>query len=318
MAEPTTTTTTPPVEFAAMPGRGVTLHVASAGPADGALVILLHGFPEFWYGWRRQIGPLAEAGFRVLAPDQRGYHLSEKPRGLGHYTLDALADDVVALIDASDRPKAALVGHDWGGVVAWHVAAKHPDRVERLAVLNAPHPSVMRKHLWTHPGQTLRSWYVFAFQLPWLPEAALKRAGGKPLAAALRNTSRPGTFSDDDLSRYRRSWSEPGALTAMLNWYRAALQATSPTPPNPRVRVPVLILWGRGDAALGPDLANASLALCDQGRLVVFPDATHWLQHEEPDDVNRRLLAYLREGTMEGAVAGSGDGSAAGVGHDGR
>jgi pimeloyl-ACP methyl ester carboxylesterase len=314
MAEPATTTsattTTTAPEFAAMPGRGVTLHVARAGPADGPLVILLHGFPEFWYGWRHQVGPLAESGFRVLAPDQRGYNLSEKPKGLAHYTLDALADDVEALIDAAGRPKAALVGHDWGGIVAWHVATRSPGRVDRLAVLNAPHPSVIGKQLWTRPGQALRSWYVFAFQLPWLPEAGLKRFGGLPLAEALRTSSRKGAFSDDDLARYRRAWSEPGAVTAMLAWYRAWFRAGTAPPTKPRVQVPALILWGKKDVALEPDLAQSSLALCDQGRLVFFPDATHWLQHEEPDDVNRRLLAFLREAAPEAPAPGPGKGAA--------
>jgi pimeloyl-ACP methyl ester carboxylesterase len=301
MAEPTTTP-----EFAAMPGRGVTLHVARAGPADGPPVILLHGFPDFSYGWRRQVGPLAEAGFHVLAPDQRGYHLSEKPRGLKHYTLDTLADDVVALIEATGRPKAALVGHDWGGVVAWHVATKDPDRVERVVAINAPHPTAMSRHLWTHPSQALRSWYVFAFQLPWLPEAALKRFGGRPLAEALRRSARPGAFTDDELDRYRRAWSEPGAIRSMLNWYRAWFQAADRLPARPRVRPPALILWGKKDPALNPGLANDSLSLCDQGRLVFFPEAGHWPHLEEPDDINRRLLAFLRQATLEGAGAASG------------
>jgi pimeloyl-ACP methyl ester carboxylesterase len=290
-----TAATLPPVtDFAAMPGRGVTLHVARAGPDNGPLVVLLHGFPEFWYGWRHQIGPLAAAGHRVLAPDQRGYNLSEKPRGLEHYTLDALADDVVGLIDASGRRKAAIVGHDWGGIVAWWLALRHPDRVERVAVLNAPHPEFLRRNLWTRPAQLLKSWYVFAFQLPWLPEMSLGRFGGKPLAESMRRTSRPGTFSDDDLARYRASWSQPGALTAMINWYRAALRARPATLPNPRVRVPALIVWGAKDAFLVRPAATSALAACDQGRLEFLEEATHWVQHEEPDRVNRLLTAFLR------------------------
>ncbi len=290
----TPATPPPALDFAAMPGRGVTLHVARAGPEDGPLVILLHGFPEFWYGWRRQIGPLASAGFRVLAPDQRGYNLSEKPKGIDHYTLDALADDIVGLIEASGRSKASIIGHDWGGIVAWWLALRHPDRVERLAVLNAPHPEYLTRNLWTRPAQLLRSWYVVAFQFPWLPEKGLSRFGGRPLADSLRKTSRPGTFSDDELARYRASWRQPGALTSMINWYRAALRARPTTMPDPRLRLPVLILWGEKDAFLLGSAARAALARCDQGRLESFDEATHWVHLEEPDRVNRLLIAFLR------------------------
>jgi pimeloyl-ACP methyl ester carboxylesterase len=290
----TTQTTAPAVGFAAMPGRGVTLHVARSGPEDGPLVVLLHGFPEFWYGWRHQLGPLAQAGYRVLAPDQRGYNLSEKPRGLSHYTLDALADDVAGLIEAAGRTRAAVVGHDWGGVVAWWLALRHPGLVERLAVLNAPHPGALVEGKWADPRQLVRSWYVLAFQLPRLPEAGLGAFGGKGLADTLRRTSRPGTFTDEDLARYRASWAQPGALTAMLNWYRAALRARPRGLPSPRVRVPTLILWGTGDKVLRRELANDALSRCDQGRLELIEGATHWVQHEEPGRVNWLLTEFLR------------------------
>ena len=286
------TTLTP--DFAAMPGRGVTLNVARAGPGNGPLVVLLHGFPEFWYGWRHQIGPLAAAGFRVLAPDQRGYNLSEKPRGLTHYALDALADDVVALIESTGRSRAALVGHDWGGIVAWWTAIRHPDRVERVAILNAPHPEFLYQGVLKRPSQLLRSWYVYYFQLPWLPEVGLGSFHGKGLAESLKRTSRPGTFSDDDLGRYRAAWSQPGALTAMINWYRAAVRAAPPAPQDMRVRVPALIVWGGQDAFILRNNAHDALARCDQGRLEFVEEATHWVHHEEPERVNRLLTGFLR------------------------
>jgi len=283
-----------------MPGRGVTLHVARSGPVDGPLVVLLHGFPEFWYGWRHQIGPLAEAGFRVLAPDQRGYNLSEKPRGLAHYALDALADDVAALIDAAGRSRAAVVGHDWGGVVAWWLALKYPERVERLAILNAPHPDFLTGGKWVRPRQLLRSWYVVAFQLPWLPEAGLGAFHGKGLADSLRKTSRPGTFTDDELARYRAAWAQPRALTAMINWYRAALRAKPASPPNPRVRPPTFIIWGAKDAFIDRRYANDALARCDSGRLEFVEEATHWVHLEEPERVNNLLTGFLRSGEHPG------------------
>jgi pimeloyl-ACP methyl ester carboxylesterase len=297
------------LEFTAMPGRGITLHAATAGPADGPLVVLLHGFPEFWYGWRKQIRPLADAGLRVVAPDQRGYNLSEKPKGLAHYTLDALADDVVALIDATGRDRAAVVGHDWGGIVAWWLAMRNPERVSRVAVLNAPHPDVLVSNRFLKsPTQVLKSWYVLAFQLPWLPEAGLGRKHGKSLARSLRKTSRPGAFSDEDLEAYRRAWEQPGALTAMLNWYRAALRARPSRSPSPRVRVPALVLWGVNDAFINRQFANDALSRCDQGRLEFFEGATHWLHHEEPERVNRLLTGFLTADAGEGEGEGTGAG----------
>jgi epoxide hydrolase 4 len=273
--------------------NGITLHAVQAGPDDGPPVLLLHGFPETWSCWRDQIGPLAAAGYRVTAPDQRGYNRSDKPSRVADYGLDVLAADVVGLIDATGRPKATLVGHDWGGVVAWWVAITHPERVERLAILNAPHPVAFRRHLWTHPGQLLRSWYVFFFQLPLLPEANFRRGSYKILAQALRSTSRPGAFRDEDLDEYRRAWSEPGALRAMIHWYRAALRHPPAAPADPRVRVPTLLIWGMRDRFASPKLVDASLSYCDDARVERIDAATHWVQHEEPDRVNRLLIDFL-------------------------
>jgi pimeloyl-ACP methyl ester carboxylesterase len=274
--------------------NGVRLHVVESGPEDLPSVLLLHGFPEFWYGWRHQIGPLADAGFRVLAPDQRGYGTSEKPGPISAYALDTLASDVAGLIDATGRPRAAVVGHDWGGIVAWYLAIRRPELLERLAVLNAPHPIVFRRYLRSSPGQLLKSWYAFSFQLPWLPEAMLRRRNWRPLMEALRGTSRPGTFTDADLESYRGAWSAPRAITAMINWYRAALWNPPRPPPDTRIHVPTLLIWGAKDVALDRGLARPSIEQCDHGRLDLFEDATHWVQHEEPERVNRLLLDFLR------------------------
>ncbi|WP_262298516.1 alpha/beta fold hydrolase [Microvirga sesbaniae] len=270
----------------------VTLHAVEAGPEDGPLVILLHGFPEFWWGWRSQIGPLAEAGFRVLAPDQRGYNLSDKPAGRRAYDLDILAGDVVGLADALGRETFSVVGHDWGGLVAWWTASRHPDRVEKLVVLNAPHPSVAGAYMRAHPSQMFRSLYVGFFQIPRLPEAMLSANGHRSLKDALRRTSRPGTFSDEDLARYETAWSRPGALTAMLNWYRAL--PFRPDMKDPAVLPPTLVVWGTGDRFLERGLAEASLALCRSGSVRWIETATHWVQHEEPDAVNAALADFLK------------------------
>ncbi|HVT58095.1 MAG TPA: alpha/beta hydrolase [Thermoanaerobaculia bacterium] len=273
--------------------HGIRLHAVEAGPADGRLLIFLHGFPELWYSWRHQLEPFAAAGFRVLAPDQRGYNLSDKPRGIAAYGLDELAADVVGLIDEAGRERACLVGHDWGGAVAWWVALTQPERLERLAVLNLPHPYVMRRHLLHDPAQRRRSWYVFAFQLPWLPERRLRRNHYENGVRALQRSSRPGTFSEADLEVYRAAWAQPGALTGMINWYRAGLRAAPRRRPAPRVTVPTLLLWGARDRFLGREMAQPSIELCDDGRLVFLEEATHWLQHEEPERVNRLLADFL-------------------------
>jgi epoxide hydrolase 4 len=282
----------PGVEALRLPTNGIELHAVAAGPPDGRLVVLLHGFPEFWYGWRRQIAPLADAGLRVLAPDQRGYNLSEKPEGVAAYSLDVLADDVLGLADALRRERFAVVGHDWGGVVAWHLAARNPERVERAAVLNAPHPATMRNFMVAHPTQALRSWYAGFFQTPLLPEWALGAADFAWLRASLVRTSRSGTFSDADLRRYRDVWAQPGALTAMLNWYRA-LPRRAGAPRRGRIRVAVRVIWGDRDPFLDRGFVEAGLALSDCGDAFHIADATHWVQHEEAERVNELLIEFL-------------------------
>jgi pimeloyl-ACP methyl ester carboxylesterase len=270
---------------------GVTLHYVTAG--EGKPVILLHGFPEFWYGWRHQIGPLADSGFRVVVPDQRGYNTSDKPKEVSAYNLDTLARDVVGLMDSLGFERAAIVGHDWGGIVAWWVAARHAGRVERLAVLNAPHPTAFWKYIRTSPRQLFKSWYAFFFQLPWLPEAAARRGDWSGLSQALTGTSRPGTFGEADLEEYRKAWSQPGAITAMINWYRAAMRIRPDQSGDARVHVPTLIIWGAKDTALERGLAQAGVELCDRGRVEYIEEATHWVQHEEAGRVNRLLIEFL-------------------------
>lgn len=273
--------------------NGIKLHVVKAGPEEGPLVLLLHGFPEFWYGWRRQIPALASGGYRVWAPDQRGYNLSDKPRDVGAYGLDHLADDVVGLIDATGRERVCLIGHDWGAAVAWWVARLFPERLERLAILNVPHGAVMERHLRQSPAQLRRSWYIFFFQLPLIPEAALRGGNWRAGLNSLRQTSLTGSFSEDDLEMYRRAWSRPRAMTSMINWYRALLRARPSRRASPRIRVPTLMIWGARDFALGQEMAQPSIDYCDDGRLVFLEQATHWVQHDEPERVNDMLIRFL-------------------------
>lgn len=271
------------------------LHVVLAGPEQGPLMIFLHGFPEFWYGWKEQIEFFAAAGYRVAAPDQRGYNLSDRPAGVDSYRLDVLAQDVVGLIEALGRDRAVIAGHDWGGIVAWWLGKHFPERVERLIVMNAPHWLAFREDLERNPAQWARSSYALFFQIPRIPEGLYSLGRSIFMALALQLTSRPGTFSSGDLQQYRRAWGQPGALKAMLNWYRALLRRPPPYPDNPYVAVPTLILWGCRDRFLGTELARASAALCVKGRLVLFRGATHWLQHEEAQQVNQMILGFISQ-----------------------
>lgn len=271
--------------------NGQALHALVAGPPDGPLAVLLHGFPEQSLAWHRQIPALAGAGMRVVAPDQRGYARSSKPPAVRDYRLGETARDVLALADALDAPRFSVVGHDWGGIVAWELAALHAQRLRQVVVLNAPHAGTMAAHTARHPTQLARSWYMGAFQVPLLPELALRSRGFALLRRAMVRTAQPGAFAPALLDRYAAGWAEPGALTAMLHWYRA-LPLGRATPAHP-IDVPVTVIWGERDSFLDRRLADAALALCARGVLHVLPRATHWLHHEEPEEVNRLLLGAL-------------------------
>lgn len=268
----------------------VRLHYVEEG--DGPLVVLLHGFPDFWYSWRHQIGPLAEAGFRVVAPDMRGYNTSDKPRGVQNYSLDRLATDVVELVTSLGEQRAHVVGHDWGGLVAWAVAAWHPDVVERVVILNAPHPDEYRRGL-THPKQLAKSWYTGFFQLPGAP-AALRARGFAALRKGLRATSTAGAFTDEDVERYVAAWSEPRALESQLAYYRAARRRTFGRGQRlPTAEAPVLVIWGERDRSLEPFFATPSEELAADVTTEMLPAATHWAHMDEPERVNRLLLDFL-------------------------
>lgn len=273
--------------------NGIHLNVVQDGPEDGPLVLLLHGFPEFWYSWRRQIPFLAARGFRVWAPDLRGYNESDRPKDVSAYALAELARDVVGLIDASGRDKVHLVGHDWGGGLAWWIGIHHPERLHRLVVMNAPHPGVFEQHLRSSASQLRKSWYMFFFQLPLLPEWWFLRGGDRESVAATFQSSRPGAFTEEDLDRYLEAWSKPGAPAAMIHWYRASFRRRPELPRNARVKVPTLLIWGVDDIALERELAQPSIDRCDDGRLVVIEEATHWVHHDAPERVNAALAEFL-------------------------
>jgi len=273
--------------------NGIKLHVVIAGPEDGQPVFLLHGFPEFWRGWLKQIKPLAQAGYRVIVPDQRGYNLSDKPKGVRAYAIDKLADDILGLMDAFGYDKVKLIGHDWGGLVAWALAIWHPERLQKLGILNAPHPAVMYNYLRRgDPEQLRRSWYVFAIQIPWLPEYFLRQNDWRNMMRALRGSGKIHTFTNEDIAEYKGAWSQPGAITAMLNWYRAGRYLPKLLKEK-RVKVPTMLIWGMKDKALSHRMARPSMDYCDDGKLVFFENATHWVQHDEAERVNQFLIEFL-------------------------
>ncbi|MEZ4663558.1 MAG: alpha/beta hydrolase [Caldilineaceae bacterium] len=275
--------------------NGIQLFTVQHGRKDGPLVIMLHGFPEFWYGWHRQVDALTEAGYSVWTPDMRGYNLSEKPKGTEAYALDELAKDVAGLIEASGHEKAILIGHDWGAAVAWWVANKYPDKLAKLVILNVPHPSVMVKALNEDWAQRRRSWYMFYFQIPMLPEMGMRFGNWRYMAQSVQDSARPNTFTETDMAQYRKAWGQPGAITAMLNYYRAIFRHRPAPLANPRVQTPTLIIWGAQDAFIGREYAEKSLEMCDNGKLVMIEEATHWVQHEEPERVNELILEFLEQ-----------------------
>lgn len=274
---------------------GLRMHAAVAGPVDGQPVVLLHGFPEFWYSWRKQIPALTAAGFRVLAPDQRGYNLTGKQPP---YDIMTLVGDIVHLLDANGWPTAYVVGHDWGAAVAWALAGAHPTRVSKLAILNVPHPQVMFKALLgSNLKQILRSWYIFFFQIPGLPEAMLSSQNFANMRRLMQRSAQAHTFTAADLQAYQTAWAQPGALTAMIGWYRSIWQSRSRAAQpeaNRPLPMPALILWGEQDQALGVELAEASQSYLTQGRLVRYPQATHWVHEDLPNEVNQQLLAHFQ------------------------
>jgi len=272
--------------------NGVTLHVAAAGAPGDPLVVFLHGFPEFWYEWHEYIAPFVEAGYRVLIPDQRGYNRSDKPIGTRSYRISELSRDVVELIESEGRDSAHVVAHDWGGGVAWDLSLRHPDRLDRLGIVNSPHPSVFRETLRSSPRQLLRSWYVLLFQLPAIPEWVASIDDYEPLVSSMRDQTGEGTFAGTDFDRYRTAWAAEGALTGMINWYRAAARH-SESPPRERVEAPTQIVWGEDDEALVPEMAPLSLDYCADSDLERFPGASHWVLHEYPDLVADIVLDHL-------------------------
>ncbi|MCC7538938.1 MAG: alpha/beta hydrolase [Deltaproteobacteria bacterium] len=271
---------------------GLRMHVVEMGPEDGEPVILLHGFPELWYSWRYQMPTLAESGYRVIVPDQRGYNLTDKQ---GPYDTRTLVGDIVHLADALGIEQPHVVGHDWGASIAWAYAAMYPHRVRRVVAMNGPHPALMAGVFRRHPKQIARSWYMFFFQVPLVPERMLASRRLSLLARWWFASANPERNSQRDLDVYEEAARQPGALPAMLGWYRAAIRegAMGKTTIPRRVDVPACVIWGENDFVLGRECNEPLARYVPDLRIHYVPDASHWVQLDKPHEVNLLLLQFL-------------------------
>jgi len=279
----------------------VRLHYAECGRDRDALVILLHGFPEFWYSWRHQL-PVLGKRFHVVAPDMRGYNLSDKPLRVADYGIEFLVGDVLGLIKYFGKEKAAIVAHDWGAGVAWAIAQRHPEAVTKLAALQVPPPAAWRANMTLR--QFFASWYMFFFQLPRLPEWWASARDFARLDEMFRKTSvRPGAFSEADIAAYKEALRQPRALTSAINYYRANVfrsllrgGAETPNEGDGRVRVPTFFIYGEHDMAVLPSTVRDLARFVDGPyRELRIPDSAHWVQNEAIDEVNTALLEFLSE-----------------------
>jgi epoxide hydrolase 4 len=290
--------------------NGIRMHYVQAGSGP-TLVVLLHGFPECWWSWRHQLalalpghpaggtdGPIAPFAerFTLVAPDLRGYNETDKPDW--GYELDVLVSDVVELIGQLGHDRAVVVGHDWGGAIAWALAITYPQRVERLIVMNAPHLAKFSEALAGNWRQMLRSWYMLFFQLPFLPEAALRANNYEAIERAFRDMAiDKSRFTDEDISIFKSAMAQPGALTAALNYYRAMRQGSRGMfrSTGMRVAAPTLLVWGEADTALGKELTYGTERFVPDLLIRYIPNCSHWIQQEQPELVNQYILEFLAD-----------------------
>ncbi len=275
--------------------NGIRMHYVTMG--KGSLIVLLHGFPEFWYSWRHQIPTLSKQ-FKVVAPDMRGYGETEKPVTIDAYKIEKIVKDIVELVHGLGYEKATIAGHDWGGTIAWSIAMMSPDVVEKLIIMNAPHPGAYRKNMPKNFKQVLRRWYVFFFLIKGIPELILSGSNYKILKSVLRKSSvRKEAFNEKDIEAYLSSW-KSGGLSGGINYYRANMSLRYWSNPNitsfPKIKAPVLQIWGEDDIFLGKELTRNIQEFIDATyRLYLIPKCGHWLQQEAPDEVNGTMMKFL-------------------------
>jgi epoxide hydrolase 4 len=301
----------PDVQFIRVAANGINFEIATMGSGD-RLALCLHGFPEHAYSWRHQMPLLARLGYRVWAPNLRGYGGTDSPREVSAYKTRMLVKDVASLIKAAAPRETLLLAHDWGGALAWSLALtpqsreigaigdpgfKQPQLIDKLVVMNLPHPACFAREL-RRPPQFFKSWYMFFFQLPWLPEFLLSRRDGRAISDVIRRTSRdPARFTDEDVEVYRANAARPGGLTAMINWYRALFRGSGlgsfRGAKIPVINIPTLFLWGDADTALSFRTTRGTEKYVSNLTFRVFPGVSHWIQQEAPEAVNTMLEAWL-------------------------
>jgi len=274
--------------------NGLSFVVDEAGEGDD-VALFLHGFPESRWSWRHQMPLLASLGWRAVAPDLRGYGQSSRPKGVEPYKLDHLVEDVAGLFDALGARRRLLIGHDWGSLIAWAFAIEKRMPLDGLVIMNAPHPATIARARgnWR---QWLRSWYVFYFQIPWLPERVTTAFNGRIVPRAFRNMAvDKSRFTDEALEPFRRNALIPGAMTAMINYYRANFMDLNRYGENaPIIEVPTQMIWGEEDSAIGIEFTEGYENLVRDLTLNRLPGVSHWVQQEAPEAVNQRLEAWLR------------------------
>lgn len=287
---------TPLIKHCQMRGAGVDLHVAVSG--EGQPVVLLHGFPECWYAWHHQIPALVASGYKVLAPDLRGYNLSEKPQLISSYSIDYLVDDVAELLRSNgSSTRAHIVGHDWGGIIAWFFAWRYPHLIDKLVIMNAPHPAVFHDQVWK-TNQWMKSWYVLLFSLPLVAEWRLSRDNFKLLRQMFKNSPwRTDAFSEGDIDVLIDAIAQPDALTSALNYYRCGVRDSNIRSQASSVRTDAqtLIIWGLQDIALGMQLLEGNEKYAPNLQVERIADAGHWVQNEAPTEVNTALIRFLSQ-----------------------
>lgn len=273
--------------------NGLDLHYVTQG--EGQLILCLHGFPEFWYSWRHQIPEFADT-YKVVALDLRGYNESDKPQEREAYRMAELMRDVEGVIRGLGYEQCILVGHDWGGAIAWSFAYEHPEMVKQLIILNLPHPAIFSESLRHNPQQLLRSWYVFLFQVPLLPEFLLQLFDYEAIASAFENMAVDKTaFTKADLNAYKDAAAKRGALTAMINYYRNIFESITKSRSWPVLDIPTLMIWGEEDAALGKELTYGTEVYVKDFRIKYIPHCSHWVQQEQPQLVNQYMREFLNE-----------------------
>lgn len=275
--------------------NGLTFEVDQCGDGE-RFALLLHGFPESKHSWRFQMPLLAEMGYRAWAPNLRGYGKSGRPTSVSDYHIDKLVADVAGLIDASGAKETVLIAHDWGAIIAWHFAIKKVRPLSRLVIMNVPHPVCFARTMRSW-AQLKKSWYMFFFQIPWLPERVLGARGAEAIGKAFTEMAvDKSRFPAPVVQEYRRNAQEPGALRAMVNYYRAAMRAGSKVmvPLPGTVDVPTLMIWGEEDTALGKETTYGTEELVRDFTIRYLPGVSHWVQQEAPERVNGMLAAWLK------------------------